>query len=60
MNFIYIFFVLFLFHICLDAFVECFRIFEIFCQFVTKRGSLLGKMILFPKLPNWDFVSLKY
>jgi hypothetical protein len=58
MNFIYIF--LFLFHICLDVFVECFRKFEIFCQFVTKRGSLLGEMILFPKLPKGKFVSLKY
>jgi hypothetical protein len=27
---------------------------------VTKRGSLLGEMILFPKLPKGEFVSLKY
>jgi hypothetical protein len=50
----------FLFHICLDVFVECFRKHDTFCQFVTKRGSLLGEMILFPKLPKGEFVSLKY
>jgi hypothetical protein len=33
----------FLFHICRDLFVECFRKFETLCQFVTKRGSLLGR-----------------
>jgi hypothetical protein len=33
-------------------FVECFRKHDTFCQFVTKRGSLLGEMILFPKLPK--------
>jgi hypothetical protein len=26
----------------------------------VKRGSLLGEMILFPKLPKGEFVSLKY
>jgi hypothetical protein len=41
-------------------FVECFRKHDTFCQFVTKRGSLLGEMILFPKLPKGEFVSLKY
>jgi hypothetical protein len=45
---------------CLDAFVECFRKHVTLCQFVTKRGSLLGEMILFPKLPKGEFVSLKY
>jgi hypothetical protein len=45
---------------CLDAFVKCFRKHVTFCQFVTKRGSLLGEMILFPKLPKGEFVSLKY
>jgi hypothetical protein len=44
---------------CLDAFVECFRKHVTFCQFVTKRRSLLGEMILFPKLPKGEFVSLK-
>jgi hypothetical protein len=62
MNFIYISCISFLFpfHTCLDAFVECFRKLEIFCQFVTKRGSLLGEMILFPKLPKGEFVNLKF
>jgi hypothetical protein len=42
-------------------FVECFRKHDTSCQFVTKRGScLLGEMILFPKLPKGEFVSLKY
>jgi hypothetical protein len=45
---------------CLDAFVKCFRKHVTFFQFVTKRGSLLGEMILFPKLPKGEFVSLKY
>jgi hypothetical protein len=52
-------FYVFLFHICLDVFVECFRNLETFCQFVTKRGSLLGEIILFPKLPKGEFVSFK-
>jgi hypothetical protein len=41
------------------VFVECFRNLETFYQFVTKRGSLLGEIILFPKLPNGEFVSFK-
>jgi hypothetical protein len=41
------------------VFVECFRNLETFCQFVTKRGSLLGEIILFPKLSKGEFVSFK-
>jgi hypothetical protein len=48
-------------------FVKCFRKHETFCQFVTKRESLLGEMslssrlrILFSKLPKWEFVSFNY
>jgi hypothetical protein len=40
-------------------FVECFRNLETFCQFVTKRGSVLGEIILFSKLPKREFVSFK-
>jgi hypothetical protein len=53
MNFIYFF----LFHICLDVFVECFKKHETFCQFVTKRGSLLREMSLSSQLRTLlDFV----
>ena len=47
-----------LFHICLDVFVECFRQHETFCQFVTKRGSLLREMSLSSQLRTLlDFFS---
>ena len=65
MNFIYVYFSCSIY--VLMYFVECFKKHETFCQFVTKRGSLLGEMsllsrlrILFPKLPKGEFVSFNY
>ena len=63
--YLYIFFVPHIY--VLMYFVEYFRKHETFCQFVTKRGSLLGEMslssplgILSPKLPKGEFVSFNY